>query len=255
MLKNNKGVTLIALVVTIIVLLIIVSVGAYSGIATIEGSKAITFSMELKMLQEQVELLNIKAKKDNSIYNLGTSIASITDTDLKNQLESILNELGITDYDGYRYFTQKQILDLGLEGVEQDVVLNIAKKEVISITGFNKSGTIYRTLKQMADANLIENTYDVSTNTNVQENEISFDVTYSSIGNNMFNIEINNISSTGFVKKVKISYSYNSNNFEKVAENYTDDSYTFEVENEGSYILKVEDAAGNYMIKELIITK
>lgn len=56
----------------------------------------------------------------------------------------------------------------------------------------------------MADANLIENTYDLTTNTNVQENEISFDLTYSSIGNNMFNIEINNISSTGFIKKVKI---------------------------------------------------
>lgn len=115
MLRNNKRSNINSIsCLTIIVLLIIVSVGAYSGIATMEGSKAIT-PMELKMLQEQVELLNIKAKKDNSIYSLGTSIASITDTDLKNQLESILNEVGITDYDGYRYFTQKQILDLGLE--------------------------------------------------------------------------------------------------------------------------------------------
>lgn len=255
MFKSDKGVTLIVLVVTVIILLIIISVGTYSGVTTLEGSKIVTFSMELKMLQEQVDVLNIKAVKDNTIYNLGTAVSDISDETLKNKLESILNEIGITDDQGYRYFTQKQILDLGVEGIKQEAILNINTKEVISVTGFTKDGVTYRTLKQMSDAKLIDSTYQVTNTVSEQTNQIDFDCGYSSIGNNMYNIDVSNITCSENVKKVKISYSYNSNTFKNVTENYTFDSYTFQVQNEGSYIIKVEDISGNYKIKEIVVAK
>lgn len=255
MFKSNKGVTLIVLVVTVVILLIIISVGTYSGVTTLEGSKIMTFSMELKMLQEQVDVLNIKAKKDNTLYNLGTAVSDISDETLKNKLESILNENGITDAQGYRYFTQKQILDLGVEGIEQEAILNINTKEVISVTGFIKDGVTYRTLKQMSDANLIDSTYQVTNTVSEKTNQIDFDCVYSSAGNDIYNIDVSNITCSGNVKKIKISYSYNSNTFKSVAENYTFDSYTFQVQNEGSYIIKVEDISGNYKIKEIVVAK
>ncbi|MNL62084.1 hypothetical protein D3C87_1860730 [compost metagenome] len=71
----------------------------------------------------------------------------------------------------------------------------------------------------------------------------------------MYNIEISDIESSGYVKKFNISYSYNSNNFKNVAENFKNDSFNFEVDDEGSYIIKVQDISGNYKIKEIVITK
>lgn len=254
MLRDNKGITLIALVVMIIIILIIASVATYSGISTLEGSKIITYSTELKMIQEQVELLNIKAKKDAKINDLGVGVEDISDSELRNKLEKILQDVGISDYSGYRYLTVKQVAELGVDGIEQDIIINISNKEVISVTGFIKDGKVYRTLKQMSDDKLIEDTYKVNTNEEQNQNLIDFNCQYSSIGNDMYNIEIGDIVCSGYVKKVNISYSYNSNTFKNVAENYKSDSFTFQVENEGSYIIKVQDASGNYKIKEIVIT-
>ena len=56
--KNNKGITLVALVITIVVILILASVATYSGIDAIKSSEFTRFSAELKIMQTQV----------NSIY-------------------------------------------------------------------------------------------------------------------------------------------------------------------------------------------
>ena len=52
--KNQKGITLIALVVTIIILLIIASVATYTGISSIQDSKNQSYMSEVKMLQQVV---------------------------------------------------------------------------------------------------------------------------------------------------------------------------------------------------------
>lgn len=52
--KNQKGITLIALVVTIIILLIIASVATYTGISSIQDSKNQSYISEVKMLQQVV---------------------------------------------------------------------------------------------------------------------------------------------------------------------------------------------------------
>ena len=57
--KNEKGVTLISLTVTIIVLMILASVGVTSGISTINSSKLTKFTSEMKTMQVNVnELYN-----------------------------------------------------------------------------------------------------------------------------------------------------------------------------------------------------
>ena len=55
--KNEKGVTLIALTVTIIVLIILASVGVTSGISTINSSKLTKFTSEMKTMQVNVNEL------------------------------------------------------------------------------------------------------------------------------------------------------------------------------------------------------
>lgn len=52
--KNNKGITLVALIITIIILLILASVATYSGIGVIKSAKLTAFTTELKIMQTQV---------------------------------------------------------------------------------------------------------------------------------------------------------------------------------------------------------
>ncbi|MCI8412163.1 MAG: hypothetical protein HFJ40_07060 [Clostridia bacterium] len=52
--KNNKGITLITLVVTVIVIGILASVATYSGIEVINSSKLTRFTTEMKLIQTKV---------------------------------------------------------------------------------------------------------------------------------------------------------------------------------------------------------
>ena len=56
--KSEKGVTLVALVITIIILIIISSIGIMSGKGTIESAKYSQFMHELIELQTKVNELN-----------------------------------------------------------------------------------------------------------------------------------------------------------------------------------------------------
>ncbi len=55
--KNKKGITLIALVLTIIILLILASVATYSGMGIINSSKLTAFEAELKIMQTRSKRL------------------------------------------------------------------------------------------------------------------------------------------------------------------------------------------------------
>ena len=72
---NSKGVTLIALVITVIVLLIIASIATYSGMQIIESSKLNTFTAEMKIMQTQVNSLYDKWQRGEvDINTLGESL-------------------------------------------------------------------------------------------------------------------------------------------------------------------------------------
>ena len=57
---NNNGITLMALVITIIILIILASVGTYSGIQVVKSAQFTAFSTELKIMQTQVNKLQIE---------------------------------------------------------------------------------------------------------------------------------------------------------------------------------------------------
>ena len=52
--KDNKGITLIALAITIIILIIIASVSTYSGVEALKDSRAEARKSEIKMIQQAV---------------------------------------------------------------------------------------------------------------------------------------------------------------------------------------------------------
>ena len=54
--NNQKGVTLISLVITIIVLLILAGIGITSGVQTIKSSKQTKFTTEMKIMQVEKQM-------------------------------------------------------------------------------------------------------------------------------------------------------------------------------------------------------
>ena len=54
--KDNKGITLVALIITIIIMLILTSVTVYTGINTYNSSKVNAFVTKMQLLQTKVFL-------------------------------------------------------------------------------------------------------------------------------------------------------------------------------------------------------
>ena len=109
---NNNGITLMALVITIIILIILASIGTYSGIQVVKSAQFTAFSTELKIMQTQVNSLYEKKKNNEKILlnnveteieDIGTAISSIS---LKNQekANTAFIASGITDSTDYKYF-------------------------------------------------------------------------------------------------------------------------------------------------------
>ena len=86
--KNNKGISLTTLVITIVVLLIL------AGISIQTGSKAIT-SSKLENIKTNMLLVKVKAKEytENANFKLGTSIDSLSEEEKSSRIEQARNEL------------------------------------------------------------------------------------------------------------------------------------------------------------------
>ena len=103
-LENNKGITLVSLVITIILLIILASIGTYSGIQVVKSAQFTAFSTELKIMQTQVNKLYEEKRNGNDEYvdSLGVEINS--DTNIQKQANKVFTASGITDQNGYKYF-------------------------------------------------------------------------------------------------------------------------------------------------------
>ena len=114
---NQKGVTLIALVITIIVLLILAAVATYSGREVIESSKLTAFTTEMKIMQTNV----------NEIYE---------------KLKVLVDILEIEDTKNYRYIDEETLNNLKIEGLKQEFFINIEERKVVSYKGLNYKGNM-----------------------------------------------------------------------------------------------------------------
>ena len=76
--KNEKGITLIALAVMVIIMVIIATITFYSGVSTIQDSKQRRLKLELETVQHAVleRYTKYKLVKDDS-YLVGTKVTDI----------------------------------------------------------------------------------------------------------------------------------------------------------------------------------
>lgn len=148
MFKEDRGVTLIALGVTIIILIILAGIASYSGITNIKDSKVANVKAQLRVMQTMV----------NSWYqefeNGNTNVLEYGSSDISNYSE-VFNTAGITDTSGYRLFTSKYIKDdLDIDGISYDMLINIKNRNIILTKGVKGDDKMYYDLEDFGISNV-----------------------------------------------------------------------------------------------------
>lgn len=173
--KDNKGITMVVLVITIVILLII------AGISIFHGNKAIK-SSQLENVKTNMLLIKVKAKEytENANFKLGTNFESATDKDTKvanakTELKgeeiknssmfgsgmNITQEQLTSDNTKYIYYYRlntTNLKDMGFSKLESDEsngwyiikydIKNL-EVEIYSTRGFKKDGVMYYSLTDL----------------------------------------------------------------------------------------------------------
>ena len=241
--KDNKGITLVALIITIIIMLILVSVTTYTGLDTYKSTQVVKFVTEMQLLQTKIDDL-VASKTTQELNNM--ALQNVTS---EKQVNAIVNafkqdEITTANTSKYKVFTKNDILNLlDVEGVQNDILVNFETREIVSSVGIEHEGTTYYTqYKLPGGQNIINNSAITSRNLNCDLN-ISLDGLNATITIN--NIKITNGS---------LSYKETGSNYWTSITNYTENGkeYTANISKSGNYIFKLQDNADNKSAEKTI---
>ena len=158
--KNQKGITLIALTITIIVMLIIASITIYAGIDLVKQAKLQDLVTNMLLVQvkakeylEEVKFQTANMTDSEQIEQVKTENLKgkkiIENTDVQSQVE----KTGVIDtakLDEYYYLEQSNLDEMGLEELNPEEYgyfilkydLENMKIEVINTMGYNGNYTL-----------------------------------------------------------------------------------------------------------------
>lgn len=227
--KETKGVTLIALVVTIVVLLILASIGINSGQDAINSAKFNEFKSELKIMQTKVNELNQSneteirpelTEQQKSIFNVETVYNIIFENKSDEEITNIKK--------GFRYYSKDYINNkFNFDSITRDYFVNIEKRIVISCTGFEYKGKTYYMSEQFGDG-----LYNVEySNKNAQSGSYDINTT---VEENRCKIEISNIHYEGYINDWQVKYKLKDSLQWK-----TSNDLSFYVKEDGTYDIEV----------------
>ena len=166
--KNEKGITLTSLVISIIVILILASISVYSGTSTVRYTNYNKAKAEIQTIHAQVckwhdEFLdddganNTENETDN-VLEYGEKISE-SNQETKRAIEDTFSEIGVDDENlqaNYRFFSEQYLKDtLGLDA-SFDYLVDIIHRDVILVSGVYYNGKSYFTLDDFGITNVDE---------------------------------------------------------------------------------------------------
>jgi len=160
--KNNRGITMVALVIMIILMAILIGTTINYGLNSVDTIKFQSFKYELEQIQGKVDLAYEKIKLgDTSYYTVGSNVTDSLEASntleivkrikYSNILESQREEYYYQDrYTYYRCLTQGEIQQLfDITSEPGDMIINFKTREVISVFGFPYKDKTYYSLDQL----------------------------------------------------------------------------------------------------------
>lgn len=243
--KAQRGITLISLIITIIVMIILASTAIYSGVSTINASKLTAFETELKIMQSEVNDLYDKYRNEETVLvdSVETNVLDLGEPAIGTNANVNIEAKSSIALDGaevandetiranYRYFTQEYLEKLGVEGINQDFLLNIKSRKVVSYKGFMYEGVRYYTLEQITDR-----IYNVEYNDKNVEKTPTFDFTYEKISEGKWRITILNIQYDGNIDKWQVNYQLEGKDYWSISDNLS-----FIVNERGKYAITISN--------------
>ncbi len=137
---SEKGITLVSLVITIVILMLITGVAISASTDSIKSAKRTAFITEMEMIHEKVNTIYEKRKlneEDITYYNsLGQVVSRVDASKLKEILKGQSSM-------GYLYFSKEDLKKLDLDNISQDVIINFTTRDVVSVTGIEIDGNTY----------------------------------------------------------------------------------------------------------------
>ena len=260
---NQKGVTLLALIITIVILLILASIATYSGIDIIRSSKLTTFTAEMKIMQTQVNKLydqwksgeinidesngNITKQENGQTVNIGKDLTY--DSTVEDQSTYVLiDELGLgnslNDLKRYKYFDQETIKILQIEGVDGEFFIDITDRKVVSYEGLKYDGDMYYTLEQLP-----RSLYNVDYEPGQYESP-TFELEYEKIGEEKWRITVSNIQYDGYINKWTVKYQEDGKEDWNISEDLS-----FVVDKEWIYNITIENGEVKSGTEKIIINE
>lgn len=149
--KDTKGITLIALVITIIVLALITGVSLNIGSQLFSNVNLKTLDTNMLLIQAKVKVISEKNQFDENTPLKGTKVADITgDVDIdKLKNEGIINESD-SSYQSYYLWNQNILDEEGLDSIKlksnEKYIVNYETEEIVYFPGYEHTDgkTYYR---------------------------------------------------------------------------------------------------------------
>ena len=137
--KNNKGITLVALVITIIILLILASITVYMGSDSIKDSKENILLTEVRMVQHAALERYTQESLMNSNILPGTPYSSMDE--IKNDITELSSEEKLTNLlnnnqtpSDYYYLETADLEEMQITNTEDSYIINYKLGLAINVT-------------------------------------------------------------------------------------------------------------------------
>ena len=253
--KNEKGITLISLVIAIIVILILASISIYSATSTLRYAKYNKAKSEIEIIQAQVNKWNQELNDTNitqarfeEIKNYGEKIENV-DSDTSKAIIQTFGDSGINDEnlrENYRFFSEQYLKDtLGLDA-SFDYLISVIDRDTILVGGAYYNGKGYFTLNDFGILN-IENNIPSSISFDLEQGENN-EIVISNVELHLKNSMQND--NSGDISKFIVEYTKSGENnwtditkdvvkFEDGEEGNKTTKYKFSVKEFGEYEVRV----------------
>lgn len=232
---SDRGITLIALVITVIVIAIIAGTAFYAGTDSLEEAKRTAFITEVKMIKEKIALYDEKQGA-----SMGKSATTVPEAQRKKILLS--EGINITSLSSFRYFDKADFNAIDLTGIKNAYLIDFKTKQVLSANGVKVDG-VYRYALHQLGANIYEPTYDEN-----QLNEyLDFSLSSKQVRGAKPIVSIIDVKKPKHVAIISVRY---KEKFAKEWQNIDVEERSFEVPGAGTYLVELTDSIGNVKIKE-----
>lgn len=157
--KNNKGITIISLIIVVIIMILLASITAYEASSIVNTAKVQSVTTNLLLIQAQIRIINEKVVFENEDEKKQELLLGTPLSNNDSMINTMENKGIITDSDdieNYYILSQENLTEMGLETLKDSdgYVVNYETEEVIYVYGVkNSEGKYLYKLSEMNTQN------------------------------------------------------------------------------------------------------